>query len=316
VTSHVIYITHPEVVIDPHIQVPQWTLSAVGAERMRLFSRDPALGGARSVWCSTQTKAQVSARILSEALNLPVLELQELGENDRSSTGYVAPPRFWELVNAFFSSPEESAEGWETARHAQDRTMKAIDHVIANSPDGDILIVGHGGVGRLALASLKDEPIDLSSEQPGQGSWFWFDRETRVLRSSWQPLPRDSYASAQNFSFGDSPTMADELLALVIAGTKTATCGATIRRAARACRSLAAAMWCWTAGATAQLSSKRSKSPSAASMKWTRPLPTTRAKVSAHWLTGAKAIRPISNAMAASRLIWNWCASGSVWWKR
>ncbi|HQZ13017.1 MAG TPA: ASCH domain-containing protein [Devosia sp.] len=34
------------------------------------------------------------------------------------------------------------------------------------------------------------------------------------------------YANAVTFSFGDSPAMADELLALVIAGTKTATCGA------------------------------------------------------------------------------------------
>jgi uncharacterized protein YhfF len=36
----------------------------------------------------------------------------------------------------------------------------------------------------------------------------------------------DPCATAQTFSFGDSPAMADELLALVIAGTKTATCGA------------------------------------------------------------------------------------------
>lgn len=34
------------------------------------------------------------------------------------------------------------------------------------------------------------------------------------------------YAGAVTFSFGDSPAMADELLALVLAGTKTATCGA------------------------------------------------------------------------------------------
>jgi uncharacterized protein YhfF/broad specificity phosphatase PhoE len=223
--SQVIYITHPEVVIDPDIPVPQWPLSAVGAERMRLFSRNPALGGAKCVWCSTQTKAQLGARILGEALNLPVVELQELGENDRSSTGYVAPPRFWELVDVFFSRPDESVEGWENARHAQARTMQAIDHVIANSPEGDILIVGHGGVGRLALASLRGELIERSVEQQGQGNWFSFDRETRRLISSWQPLPRDPYASAQTFSFGDSPEMADELLALVIAGTKTATCG-------------------------------------------------------------------------------------------
>jgi uncharacterized protein YhfF len=36
----------------------------------------------------------------------------------------------------------------------------------------------------------------------------------------------DPYASAQTFSFGDGPKMADQLLALVIAGTKTATYGA------------------------------------------------------------------------------------------
>ena len=36
----------------------------------------------------------------------------------------------------------------------------------------------------------------------------------------------DPYASAVTFSFGDSPEMADELLALVLAGKKTATCGA------------------------------------------------------------------------------------------
>jgi uncharacterized protein YhfF len=33
------------------------------------------------------------------------------------------------------------------------------------------------------------------------------------------------YPDAQRFSFGDSPRMADELLALVLAGVKTATCG-------------------------------------------------------------------------------------------
>jgi uncharacterized protein YhfF len=36
----------------------------------------------------------------------------------------------------------------------------------------------------------------------------------------------DRYADAVTFSFGDSPEMADELLALVLSGRKTATCGA------------------------------------------------------------------------------------------
>jgi len=36
----------------------------------------------------------------------------------------------------------------------------------------------------------------------------------------------DPYADATSFAFGDTPQMADALLALVLAGTKTATCGA------------------------------------------------------------------------------------------
>jgi uncharacterized protein YhfF len=36
----------------------------------------------------------------------------------------------------------------------------------------------------------------------------------------------DAYKDAVRFSFGDSPALADELLALVLAGAKTATCGA------------------------------------------------------------------------------------------
>lgn len=38
--------------------------------------------------------------------------------------------------------------------------------------------------------------------------------------------PPAHYENAVTFQFGDSPELADELLALVLAGTKTATCGA------------------------------------------------------------------------------------------
>lgn len=38
--------------------------------------------------------------------------------------------------------------------------------------------------------------------------------------------PPAPYQDAVTFQFGDSPELADELLALVLAGTKTATCGA------------------------------------------------------------------------------------------
>ena len=39
-------------------------------------------------------------------------------------------------------------------------------------------------------------------------------------------MAADPYANAVTFAFGDGPEMADELLALVLSGVKTATCGA------------------------------------------------------------------------------------------
>ncbi len=40
--------------------------------------------------------------------------------------------------------------------------------------------------------------------------------------------PPDEWAGLTRFSFGDSPALADELLALVLAGRKTATCSAAV----------------------------------------------------------------------------------------
>lgn len=55
----------------------------------------------------------------------------KLGENDRSSTGYVEPPRFWEIVAKFFGNPHESVLGWERAIDAQTRIRNAILDCVA-----------------------------------------------------------------------------------------------------------------------------------------------------------------------------------------
>lgn len=190
--ARVIYISHPEVVVDPKVPVPQWGLSPVGRTRMTLFAAAAALDGTTSVWSSAETKARDGAAILAAARGLPHCEDEGLGENDRSATGFVPPPRFWELRDAFFAAPDESVEGWETARHAQARILGAIDRVSAQAPAGDVAIVAHGGVGALALAALSKAPISVSFDQPEQGNWFTFDRETRKLLGGWTPLPRQT----------------------------------------------------------------------------------------------------------------------------
>src|SRR5262249_3840496 len=90
----VYFITHPEVVIDPSVPVPQWPLSAQGLARMRLLLRQPWVAQITAVYCSTEQKAVDGATVLAAHLGLPVSPVADLSENDRSATGYLPAPEF------------------------------------------------------------------------------------------------------------------------------------------------------------------------------------------------------------------------------
>ena len=106
-------VTHPEVVIDPAVPVPEWGLSARGRERMTAFCVRPELANVSHVHVSDERKARDGAEILRDRHGFPITVDHRLGENDRSATGYIAPPRFWEIVDRFFAEPQSSVLGWE-----------------------------------------------------------------------------------------------------------------------------------------------------------------------------------------------------------
>ena len=117
--SKLYFVTHPQVVIDPKVPVPNWHLSHQGIEAARNFAAGNVLQGLGEVWASTETKAIETAGILAAQLGLGVKVDANLGENDRSATGYLPKPEFEATANAFFASPEFSVRGWERAIDAQ-----------------------------------------------------------------------------------------------------------------------------------------------------------------------------------------------------
>jgi broad specificity phosphatase PhoE len=186
------FITHPDVLIDPAIPVPDWPLSPRGKERMTRALTRPWVAGIREIWCSKERKARDGADILAGYLKLPVNELAELGENDRSATGYLPRDEFEAVANEFFANPSRSVRGWETAVDAQRRIVTAVDHVLAAKINrrGDIAIVAHGGVGTLLLCHLSGVPIGRRHDQPqtNGGNYFAFDIRTRQPRHGWRPI--------------------------------------------------------------------------------------------------------------------------------
>lgn len=184
------FITHPDVLIDPAVPVPDWPLSPRGRARMEHCLRQPWVPGLRAVWCSTERKARDGAEVLAAHLGLPVRELPELGENDRSATGYLPKAEFEAVADLFFAHPEQSIRGWERAVDAQRRIVAAVERVIAASPGGDVAIVAHGGVGALLLCHLLGVPIGRAHDQPPNngGNHFAFEAGTRRLLHGWRPI--------------------------------------------------------------------------------------------------------------------------------
>lgn len=188
----VYFVTHPDVLIDPAVPVPEWPLSRRGRDRMTRLLALPWVSGVQAVWCSTERKARDGAEILAGRLGLPVNELAELGENDRSATGYLPKAEFDAVADQFFARPEESICGWERAVDAQRRIVTAVGQVLAHSAgsSGDIAIIAHGGVGTLLLCHLRGDAIGRQHDQPPNkgGNYFAFNAETGQCHHGWRPI--------------------------------------------------------------------------------------------------------------------------------
>lgn len=187
--AKLIFITHPEVIIDPSIPVPRWRLSDVGIARMRDFVGSPVVSDVTSVWASTEAKAIEGAGLLAARIGLGVSVDEGLGENDRSSTGFLPPPEFEKVADEFFARPEKSMRGWERAIDAQARVRAALSRILVDhDKQGDIAIVAHGAVGTLLLFELLKQPISREFDQPFAGHYWIATIPGLTPVHAWRPI--------------------------------------------------------------------------------------------------------------------------------
>ena len=184
------YLSHPQVRIDPAVPVPDWGLSDIGRVRTERVSHAHSLKGTRTIISSSERKAIETAEILAAPLNLPVQQRPRTHENDRSATGFLPPDVFEETANRFFANPLESIDGWERAIDAQTRIVAEVLAALQEHGSGDLLIVGHGGVGTLLYCHFADVPISRSFDQTGGGggNFFSIDLTNSNPIHPWLPM--------------------------------------------------------------------------------------------------------------------------------
>jgi len=186
--GHLVFVTHPQVVIDSAVPVESWSLSERGRERMGLFADEFPCDDLVEVWSSAEPKAREGAEILAAHHDLEVRSREDLGENDRRATGYLPPDEFQRTADLFFANPTESVRGWERAVDAQARVRRAVDEILAAAPEGDVAVVAHGGVGTLLLLSIANEAISRVADQPFEGHYWTMDRASGRILDRWRPI--------------------------------------------------------------------------------------------------------------------------------
>ncbi len=185
-----IYLTHPQIRIEPDVPVPRWGLSDMGIARSEKAAQCDWAKTLTRILSSDETKALETAAILARASGVEVEVLEHAGENDRSATGFLVPDEFEKAANWFFTNPEQSFHGWERAIDAQKRIVSTVSMVLErHDPKKPIAFVGHGGVGTLLKCHLAGLPIARRHDQPaGGGNLFAFSLADRSLACDWTAM--------------------------------------------------------------------------------------------------------------------------------
>lgn len=189
-TQVVRYLSHPQVTVDPKIPVAQWSLNDVGKARVEALAQSDALNGTTCIISSAETKAIETVAPIASALGIEPIIRPAMHENDRTATGFLPPSEFELVADAFFANPDQSIRGWETALDAQKRIVGEVKQALREQSEGDILFVGHGGVGTLLYCALAGLPISREHDQgPGGGGCYYsFGVSNLKPHCNWRPL--------------------------------------------------------------------------------------------------------------------------------
>lgn len=189
-----LYVTHPQVQIDPNVPVPQWGLSLEGEQRAQAFAARGVVPSGSVIFSSAETKAMQMAEILAAPISGRVMADHQMGENDRSATGFLPPDLFETMADRFFAEPMVSADGWERAIDAQERIVTAVRIALASVPSGmPAIFCGHGAVGTLLKCHVGSRAIARSEDQSrhahrGGGNCFTFDLQAMQLGCEWTAM--------------------------------------------------------------------------------------------------------------------------------
>lgn len=154
--NFLVLVRHSVPAIDPNLPPSEWHLSREGKERTRKLSSSLAPFKFSTIYSSIERKAVETADILAETAGVPSRSFDGLHEHERYGVKWSTQERFEKQVAAFFERTDELVFGGETGDQARSRFANAL-HTLRDHPqEEDLVVVTHGTVMTLFIASYND----------------------------------------------------------------------------------------------------------------------------------------------------------------
>ena len=182
-----VLIKHSLPSIDRTKPAAAWQLSPEGVERCRrlapyLTDFLPAV-----LVSSVEPKARATADHVVERLALTATTADGLEEQHRVTAPFLSYSAFQRAMRRLFERPAELVFGEETAEAASTRFSMAIDRLLTEHQDRNVLVVTHATVISLYLGRYAGTDPYAWWEKLGLPSFVVVDRDTmRIEKSEWQ----------------------------------------------------------------------------------------------------------------------------------
>jgi broad specificity phosphatase PhoE len=162
-TSRKIHLVrHGRSAVDKGRPPHEWGLDPAGFGAISALRDSGRLPGTARWFSSPEAKALETARRLTDTA---VTVVDELREHERHSTVWFDDPAGFEaVVRRAFELPDEPAlAGWEPLSATRDRLLPVVRRILADHPEDEIALAGHGTAWTLLVAELTGRPPDLEA---------------------------------------------------------------------------------------------------------------------------------------------------------
>jgi broad specificity phosphatase PhoE len=140
----------PEIL--PEIPASEWLLSVEGRRRCQALADELAGHNPDLIFSSQEPKAQETAQIVAQQLDKPLFIVSGLHEHERKTVRFTNEEQFIANVKEFYEQPDALVFGEETAAQALNRFSSAVDQLISQNRDQNLVVVSHGTVITLFIA--------------------------------------------------------------------------------------------------------------------------------------------------------------------